>query len=558
MGKEEEVYKCEKGISLDECELAILRIAVDKAEEKEGHAIVNSPEVKKIISIIEQYLKDTKLVAYGGTAINSILPLEDQFYSKDVEIPDYDFFSPNAKEDAKKLADIYVKKGFTEVEAKNGVHEGTYKVFVNFIPVADITYIHKDIFSAIKREAIKKDGILYAPPNYLRMAMYLELSRPAGDVSRWEKVLKRITLLNKNYPLQADNCWKKDFQRKMDTTDNNVDEIYDTIRETFIKDQVVFFGGYAISLYSAYMPSKLKHKFKKYPDFDVLSVTPKKTAEKVKKALEKIGIDNVSLIERSSIGEIIAEHYEIKINNETVAFVYQPSACHSYNIINIDGEKVKIATIDTMLSFYLAFLYANKKYYDINRILCMSQYLFKVQQHNRLQQKGLLRRFSVECYGHQETLEEMRAHKARKFIELKGKKGTEEYEKHFMRYRPADLKADINTNTPISKSSSTKSSSVKSLSKSSSSSTKSSLSKSSSPMSLSVKSSSPKSSTRPLSIRSSSMKSSSIKSSPTWSSTPTSLSSRPSSQRSSSQKSSTRTKIIRKKRPKTKKKGWWD
>ena len=35
MGKEEEVYKCEKGISLDECELAILRIAVDKAEEKE-------------------------------------------------------------------------------------------------------------------------------------------------------------------------------------------------------------------------------------------------------------------------------------------------------------------------------------------------------------------------------------------------------------------------------------------------------------------------------------------------------------------------------------------
>ena len=32
------------------------------------------------------------------------------------------------------------------------------------------------------------------PPNYLRMAMYLELSRPDGDVSRWEKVLKRLTL----------------------------------------------------------------------------------------------------------------------------------------------------------------------------------------------------------------------------------------------------------------------------------------------------------------------------------------------------------------------------
>ena len=412
MGKHD-FYKCEKGISLEECELAILRSAVDKAEKREGEAIVNSPEVKMIISIVEQFLKDKKLVAYGGTAINSILPLEDQFYNKDTEIPDYDFFSPNAMEDAKELADIYFKKGFTEIEAKNGVHDGTYKVFVNFIPVADITYLQKDIFRAIKREAINKNGILYAPPNYLRMAMYLELSRPAGDVSRWEKVLKRITLLNKNYPLKVNKCWKINFQRKMDNKEKiNVDAIYNIIQQTFIKEKVVFFGGYAISLYSEYMPSKLKHKFKKYPDFDVLSVDPKHTAEKVKEALEKKKIDNISILKKSSIGEIIAEHYEIKIGNDTVAFIYKPNACHSYNVIKEDGSSVLIATIDTMLSFYLAFLYANKPYYDIDRILCMSQYLFKVQQHNRLEQKGLLRRFSIECYGHQETLEEMRAHKA--------------------------------------------------------------------------------------------------------------------------------------------------
>ena len=51
-----------------------------------------------------------------------------------------------------------------------------------------------------KKDSIQVAGILYAPPNYLRMGMYLELSRPAGDTSRWEKVLKRLTLLNKNYP----------------------------------------------------------------------------------------------------------------------------------------------------------------------------------------------------------------------------------------------------------------------------------------------------------------------------------------------------------------------
>ena len=38
------------------------------------------------------------------------------------------------------------------------------------------------------------------------MSMYLELSRPAGDVSRWPKVLKRLSLLNKHYPLRGKNC----------------------------------------------------------------------------------------------------------------------------------------------------------------------------------------------------------------------------------------------------------------------------------------------------------------------------------------------------------------
>ena len=427
-------FKCDKGITLEDCELAILRMAVDKAEEKEGMAIVNSPEVKNIINIVEEFLKKRKLIAYGGTAINSILPIEDQFYNKNTEIPDYDFFSPNAHQDAKDLADIYYKNGFQEVEAKNGIHEGTYKVFVNFIPVADITFLNKSIFQVLQKEAISKKGILYAPPNFLRMSMYLELSRPAGDVSRWEKVLKRLTLLNKNFPLKANDCWKIDFQRKMENRENI--NIYDVIKNTFIKENVVFFGGFAISLYSRYMPSKLKHKFKKNPDFDVLSIEPLKTANSVKHALDNIGIQNVSIIKKESIGEIISLHYEIKVEKDTVAFIYQTMACHSYNVININNQAIKIATIDTMLSFYLAFLYSNKDYYDINRILCMSQYLFKVQQHNRLNQKGLLKRFSIECYGHQETLEEMRANKNKLFLSLKNKKNTKEYELHFMRYRP--------------------------------------------------------------------------------------------------------------------------
>ena len=120
---------------------------------------------------------------------------------------------------------------------------------------------------------------------------------------------------------------------------------------------------------------------------------------------------------------------------ETLVFIYEPLACHSYNVINIANKKVRVATIDTMLSFYLSFAYVNRTYYE-NRILCMSEYLFDVQQKNRLMQKGLLKRFTIDCYGEQMTMEKMRAEKSDKYKELKKSKGKKEYEWYFLRYIP--------------------------------------------------------------------------------------------------------------------------
>jgi hypothetical protein len=429
-----------RGLNFSDCELAILRQAVDKAEEKIGKRVVNSREIQQVIAIVEDFLKKKSLICYGGTAINNILPIDDQFYNKEIEVPDYDFFSMDALHDAKELADIYYKSGFTDVEAKSGQHAGTYKVFVNFMPVADITLLPKGVYNAIKKDALRVGGILYAPPNYLRMSMYLELSRPAGDTSRWEKVLKRLTLLNKHFPVTDVNCNSVEFQREMENKTEE-DHIYDNVRNTLINQGVVFFGGYAISLYSQYMPKNLRHKLERYADFDVLATDPQTTAEIVKERLGDINIKNVKILKHANIGEVVPQHYEVRVGNDTVAFIYEPIACHSYNNLSIGGQSVKIATVDTMLSFYLAFVYADRPYYNLflDRILCMSKYLFDVQQKNRLEQKGLLRRFSITCYGHQESVEEMRAHKAEKYKELKEKGDPAAFEELFLSYKPGDL-----------------------------------------------------------------------------------------------------------------------
>ena len=55
-----------------------------------------------------------------------------------------------------------------------------------------------------------------------------------------------------------------------------------------------------------------------------------------------------------------------------LAYIYEPIACHSYNTITVGKSKVNIATIDTILTFYLSFLYVNAKEYEADRLLCMA------------------------------------------------------------------------------------------------------------------------------------------------------------------------------------------
>ena len=444
-GQRYDTELCNDKMTFQECELAILRHAIDENETAKGKNVVGNEDIQKILKIVETFIYKKKVICYGGTAINNILPKEAQFYNRDVEIPDYDFFSKHALHDAKELADIYYKAGYKYVEAKSGVHHGTYKVFVNFIPIADITYLVPELFDAIYKDAITIAGVHYAPPNYLRMSMFLELSRPAGDVSRWEKVLKRINLLNQYYPLTvAKECHKVDFQRKLETASINEDHerVYYIVRDKLIDQGVVFFGAYATSLYSKYMPPEQQRLLSKEPDFDVLHDDPEKCAMIVKEALEREHFKQVKLFQHKAIGEIVPESVEVRVGNDTIVFIFKPIACHSYNKIHIDKKEIFVATIDTILSFYLSFLYTDMHYFDKDRLMCMAKFLFDVEQRNRLAQKGLLKRFIATCAGKQPTMEEMRAEKAVKYKELD--RNSEEYEEWFLKYSPNDKKGKKN------------------------------------------------------------------------------------------------------------------
>lgn len=431
-----------------ESQLKILRNSVDNSKIKVGKKKLQTPEIKKILNIIENFLVKKKLIVYGGTAINNILPKNEQFYGKDYTLPDYDFFSPTPIDHAKELCDIYLKNGFTEIEAKSAQHYGTYKVFVNFLPVADITEINEQIFKNIKKEAIIINNIFYAPPNFLRMSIYNELSRPEGDVSRWEKIFKRLVLLNKYYPVNDKklNCNSLIFGKQQEQEEDpqklkNKQYIKNIFLDILLHEDIVFFGGYSDIFYMKYIPNK--KYISSIPVFDILSKNPEELIKHIEKKIQdknKKEENNIKLkiTLKPNIGDLMPLHYNIKIGNFTILNIYKTNYCYSYNTITVNNNKIKIASIETKMYFYLIFLYLNDKNYNTDRILCLSLYLFLIQENNKLKQRGLLKRFPINCYGNEKTLEEIRELKTNKFKELKNYRKSSEYEKWFFRYIPKE------------------------------------------------------------------------------------------------------------------------
>jgi hypothetical protein len=208
--------------------VALAKAAAAEAANYQERFGAEDIEARKIVEIIERFLRVKGRVVYGGAAINAHMPADKRFYDPSLYLPDYDFMTPDPLQDCADLIVTFQQEGFQDVEAKFGIHEGTYKIFVNYRSAADITYMPSEIYDRVVTDADTIDGIRYASVNYLRMNIYLELSRPAGDVKRWEKVYERLLLLNEVHPLRAGRCKEEPLEAlAMDTEDDLHEKIVD-------------------------------------------------------------------------------------------------------------------------------------------------------------------------------------------------------------------------------------------------------------------------------------------------------------------------------------------
>lgn len=209
-------------------------------------------------------------------------------------------------------------------------------------------------------------------------------------------------------------------------------------------------GGYALSLYLKNIPSLKLSKDHEILNFDVISNNAFEISKELQVLLKKNKINSI-IEENAGLGEIIPLSYQIIIDNRTFLNIFEPIACHSYNIIKKNNKDIKIATIDTMFSFFFAFLF-NPKYKNKDLLICIIKYLYEIQTKYKFSKKGLMNRFSINCYGEElHTREKSREKKAEMYKKFKNNKN-DQWEWWFLNYSPMIHKNKKNKYYPEEKS----------------------------------------------------------------------------------------------------------
>ena len=392
-----------------------------------------------IFKIVEKFIIDRKLI-FMVEPLNNILPLDKQFYNYDLTSPDYDFFSTTAYDDVLLLANIFKQKGYENIRAKSAIHDGTYKLYVNYVPVADITQMDPVLFDQLSLNTVVRDKINYSPIHFLRMSMHLELSRPRGDLTRWEKILKRLNILNEVFPFTITKCDSSiDFKLNKEKSK----QVYSGIHSELVKEssKIIYIGEYAINQYAQFFTKQYKTIFQKNnkPTFVILHNEPGVLIQRIR---DKFNSHNVMNKKIDEIDDVIPEINNIFVDNALYLVVIKPTGCQNYNSIVKDKQTFHIGTIDTILYYYFLMIYVEFQrqttFYD--NLMCVAFLMFNIQTKIMTRKSKLLNRFNLSCIGNQVTFEDIIDRKRRKYDRLKHNKQSLKYKKSFLDYVPRSKK----------------------------------------------------------------------------------------------------------------------
>jgi hypothetical protein len=297
------------------------------------------------------------------------------------------------------------------------MHEGTIKMYVNYIPVADITAIDPKIYRFLSKRETRIDGISYIDPNSLRMLMYLELSRPRGEVGRWEKVYERLVLFNEFVPVKL--C-QTPLNRKMSASTLTLPQAQHILRYV-IQQRRIIAGADLLPFYdSAVTKRKMKVKWLLGRTRPILffSPDPETDSKELLAELSFLSTNKKPIREKVYTQQGLDVIPSIRILHQDGAplvFIIEQSACHSYLNVPIHDETIigtgllqrvlRIASMDTLITLYFTLGFVQSTFFDRGAMDCMANQLVDLSIRARRHPESFIFPFvSIRCAGHQETI----------------------------------------------------------------------------------------------------------------------------------------------------------
>lgn len=386
-----------------------IKHAALEAQKKIDYESAHDPQIIKSIEVVENFLRKRHRLCYGGQAINAHLPKAYQFYDPEYSIPDYDFFTPSQKSDLLLLVKDLRAAGFVEIYVREGMHEGTFKIYVDYVPIADMTAIDPSLYRILSRREYRMNGISYLDANTLRMMMYLELSRPAGEVSRWGKVYERLVLFNEF--ASRPPCRIK----PMAAHSLSVEQVSFTL-SFLVEHQRIFAGADLISFYDHTLRTRTKRsKWVLTTKRPLLfySPTPEEDAEHLMKAFRQLEADGdvhagrskMRIVSYDSKGvEVLPSMKIIVRGKQPLVFLIRQTACHSYVTFPLDRDRsLLIASMDTLITLYFSLGLIRSAYFDMGSMECVANHVVQLSIQSR-DRSGPFPFISITCQGHQSSV----------------------------------------------------------------------------------------------------------------------------------------------------------
>jgi hypothetical protein len=166
----------------------------------------NRDMIVKYRKIIEDFIRDKKLIVKGGLALNAALPNTNKIYDDDIILTsDYDILTYSPKIHTIELCNILFKAGIPYIDAWHNYREFVYSIKIGNYDVVDFVLFPYSMYNRIEI-IVGSDKIKYVHPNFMRMYTHWIISNLSeSNIIRARKELPRLKLIDKLYPYKEYN-----------------------------------------------------------------------------------------------------------------------------------------------------------------------------------------------------------------------------------------------------------------------------------------------------------------------------------------------------------------